>query len=171
MKIPRGQPQFAMEWRHWGTSRSQPAPSIPAGAVEHVTERDAEGRKVASEFHWRGRRVGRARWFASGAPYLVISLRGRSAHGYRLEYHEEPAGAVSYAEPFVRGRVHGLAKQFDVDGRLMMVSPFVRGTGMDFWCDEAGRLLEAHPIVNSRISGSDRWWNPDGKTVFEAHVF
>lgn len=73
---------------------------------------------------------------------------------------------MSYAEPFVAGKVHGLAKQFDVHGHLMMVSPFVRGSGVDFWCDEEGRLAEEHPLVDGTPSGCHRWWNQDGKSVY-----
>lgn len=91
--------------------------------------------------------------------------------GYLVEYHDIRIGrCVSYAEPLVGGKVHGLAKQFDSAGRLVMVSPFVRGTGTDFWCDDEGQLAEEHPIVRGRPSGCERWWNPDQRTVFiETH--
>jgi hypothetical protein len=144
----------------------QPAPSIPANAVELVTKFDSERRKTESQFWLNRRLVGRATWYPNGGPCLAVGLRGNAVHGYQVEYHHGDVSGVSYAEPFVGGRVHGLAKQFDVDGHLVLASPFVHGTGVDYWCDENGRLAEEHPIVDGRISGCERWWNPDGKTVF-----
>ena len=72
---------------------------------------------------------------------------------------------IVYAEPFVKGVLHGVAKQFGANGHLVLVSPFRQGTGTDFWCDERGRLAEEHPLVEGKPSGTERWWNPDQKTV------
>jgi hypothetical protein len=83
--------------------------------------------------------------------------------GHQLEYE---SGAIVYAEPFVDGALHGVAKQFSPHGRLLLVSPFKRGTGIDFWCDERGRLAEEHPLVEGKPSGTERWWNPDQKSVY-----
>jgi antitoxin component YwqK of YwqJK toxin-antitoxin module len=90
-------------------------------------------------------------------------MRDGAVVGYQLEYHE---GGIVYAEPFVNGLLHGLAKQFDSHGRLLLVSPFKQGTGTDFWCDERGRLSEEHPLEAGKLSGTERWWNPDQKTVY-----
>jgi hypothetical protein len=66
----------------------------------------------------------------------------------------------------VDGLQHGWAKQYDSSGRLLLVSPFKRGTGTDYWCDDQGRLAEEHPLVGGRISGCERWWATDQKTVY-----
>jgi antitoxin component YwqK of YwqJK toxin-antitoxin module len=83
--------------------------------------------------------------------------------GHQLEFDER---GVVYAEPFVDGQLHGLAKQFSSDGHLLLVSPFKHGTGTDFWCDERGRLAEEHPLVGGRPSGTERWWSDDQTTVY-----
>jgi hypothetical protein len=150
----------------WPQLTGQPAPDIPSNALELVTRFDDAGKKLESEFWLRGRRVGRAAWYESGHLAVAVGLRRGIAVGPHVEYHDAPGGPVSYAEPYVDGKVHGLAKQFDADGRLILVSPFVRGTGTDYWCDETGQLAEEHPVVRGKLSGRERWWNPDGKSVF-----
>lgn len=67
---------------------------------------------------------------------MAVGLRLGVRVGFAIEFHEEPAGAASHAEPFVAGQLHGLARQYDPSGRLLMVSLFRRGTGTDFWCDQ-----------------------------------
>lgn len=140
----------------------RPKPLIPAGASERVTRVDDLGRKTESEFWFRGELAGRACWNPDGSPWFAVGLRGGVAVGHQVEYED---GAVVFTEPFVKGVLHGLAKQFDVNGRLLLVSPFAHGTGIDFWCDERGRLAEEHPLVRGKPSGTERWWNTDQKTV------
>ena len=170
MKVPRSEPRLTSDWIRWPQLTGQPAPSIPTEALELVTKFDDKGRKSESQFWLKGKLVGRASWYPNGGPCLAVGLRRNVAHGYQIEYHEGTPSGVSYAEPFVGGRVHGLAKQFDVDGHLVLASPFVHGTGIDYWCDQNGRLAEEHPVIDGRISGCERWWNGDGKSVFsETH--
>lgn len=143
----------------------RPKPRIPEGAAERVTQLDEHGRKTASEFWFRGKLAGRAFWNSDGTPCLAYGLRDGVVVGHQLEYED---GAIIYVEPFVDGVHHGRAKQFRSDGRLLLVSPFSpfkRGTGTDFWCDKRGRLAEEHPLVRGRPSGTERWWNPDQKSI------
>ncbi len=141
----------------------RPKPRIPAGATERVTQLDQRGNKAASEFWFRGKLAGRAHWNPDGSPCLAYGLQDGVVVGHQLEYED---GAVVYVEPFVDGVLHGLAKQYRPHGRLLLVSPFKRGTGTDFWCDERGRLAEEHPLVRGRPSGTERWWNPDQKSIY-----
>jgi antitoxin component YwqK of YwqJK toxin-antitoxin module len=128
-----------------------------------VVQVDETGNKATSEFWFRGRLVGRAFWDSDGSLCMAVGLRDGVAVGLQIEYRD---GAVVYAEPFAKGVIHGLAKQYRRDGRLLLVSPFTQGTGTDFWCDERGRLAEEHPLVQGKPSGTERWWNPDQTTVF-----
>jgi hypothetical protein len=166
MPVPRPKPsrKSSPSKARWPGLPGQPRPRIPVRAQEKVLRTDDAGRKTASEFWLNGQCVGRAEWEASGAPWRAVGLRGGLLTGHRLEYHE---GAVSYAEPFVEGLTHGWAKQYGPRGRLLLASPFQRGTGIDYWCDRHGRLAEEHPIVSGRISGCDRWWDENQRTVYQ----
>jgi hypothetical protein len=147
----------------WPGRRGQPKPSIPAGATERVTKVHESGGKATSEFWFRGRLTGRAFWDSDGALCMAVGLKDGVPVGHQLEFQD---GALVYAEPFVKGLLHGTAKQFDTRGRLLLVSPFKQGTGTDFWCDERGRLSEEHPLVAGKPSGTERWWNEDQKTAY-----
>lgn len=147
----------------WPARPGQPKPRITARATERVTRLDALGRKTASEFWFRGQLVGRAFWNPDGTSCVALGVRNGVPVDHQLEFDER---GVVHAEPFVDGKVHGLAKQFGTDGRLLLVSPFKHGTGTDFWCDERGHLAEEHPLVDGRPSGAERWWNEDQKTVY-----
>lgn len=109
-------------------------------------------RSSNAEGSWQGEP---ACWNSDGSPWFAVGLREGVAVGHQIEYED---GAVVYTEPFVKGVLHGLAKRFDVNGRLLLVSPFKRGTGIDFWCDERGRLAEMRPLAGGKPSGTERWW-------------
>src|SRR5690606_32236977 len=123
----------------WPGQPHQPRPRIPLSAEERVVGLDEAGRKAKSEFWLRGALVGRASWNPDGSPHMAVGVRQGVEVGHRLEYHED--GTI-YAEPFVEGVLHGLAKQYHPDGTLLIVSPFRNGTGTDCWCDLNGTLAE-----------------------------
>ncbi|WP_075006557.1 toxin-antitoxin system YwqK family antitoxin [Stigmatella aurantiaca] len=129
-----------------------------------MLQTDDAGRKTASEFWLNGQCVGKAEWDADGTPQMAMGLRGGRITGHRIDYHRN--GVVSYAEPFLNGLLHGWAKQYSLRGRLLLASPFQRGTGIDYWCDNRGRLAEEHPLVGGKLSGCDRWWDENQQTVY-----
>ena len=135
-----------------------PKPGIPPHAREKIVARDQDGAKQRSEFWLRGELVGKASW-QQGRLAVAAGMRGGVLHGLQIEY--APFGAVrpSYAEPFVRGRQHGWALQYGDSGQVLMECPFRRGTGTDYWCDDAGNLAEEHPLVDGVLSGVERWWS------------
>lgn len=51
-----------------------------------------------------------------------------------------------------------------------MASPYVRGTGTDYFCNDEGELSEEHPFVDGCVSGYDRWW-VDRTSVYEETHF
>lgn len=150
------------EGARWPGHLHQPKPRIPATAEQRVTSRDEARRKTSSEFWFRGALVGRASWNPDGTPYVAVGLRQSVPVGHRMDYHDD---RTIYAEPHVDGVVHGLAKQYHPDGRLLIVSPFRNGTGIDYWCDLNGLLAEERPIHAGRPSGVERWWDEDQRTV------
>ncbi len=154
----------------WPASSGLRSPRIPAAAVERTTATDKAGAKLGSEFWHRGKRVGVASWGADGGLHTVEWLRGGVRVGYRIERSFDDTDRISYLEPLRNGRVHGWAKQFDKRGRVVMVCPFKDGTGVDYWCDERGRLSEEHPSVRRLPSGVERWWEPNQKRIWsETH--
>lgn len=154
----------------WPGRRGQPRPAIPIRAKERILGYDKRGAKERSEFWLNGQRVGFVSWDPSepsGTPGIAGCYRNGVRVGYHISYYQ---GAVSYAEPFRNGLVHGSAKQFDARGRLIFESPFKHGTGTDYWCYDDGRLAEEHPLIEGKPSGCERWWSEDQKSIYsETH--
>ena len=108
----------------WPGRKGQPRPAIPARAEEKILGYDQHGAKQRSEFWLNGRCVGFVTWDpweSNGTPGIAGGYRNGVRIGYQISYEQ---GAVSCAEPFKDGLVHGWAKQFDVGGRLIFESPF-----------------------------------------------
>jgi hypothetical protein len=148
----------------WPGRSGQPRPRIPARAEEKVIQLRESGLKAASEFWLNGRLVGHVSWDEEGTASIAQGIRDGVRVGYQIDYRY---GVLTYAEPFKNGFVHGWAKQFDSRGRLIFESPFRYGTGIDYWCDDRGRLCEERPMVAGKPSGWERWWSEDQKTVYE----
>ena len=151
----------------WPGRRGQPRPAIPARAEEKILSYDERCAKQRSEFWWKGQRVGFVwwdPWEPSGTPGIAVGYRNDVRVGYEISYDR---GAVSCAEPFKDGLVHGWAKQFGSRSRLIFESPFKNGTGTDYWCYDDGRLAEEHPLVEGKPSGCERWWSEDQKSIYE----
>ena len=149
--------------RRWPGRAAQPQPRIPASAEERVSAVDKAGAKSQSEFWLNGKLVGRAHWNPDGTPSIAVGMRNGALYGHQITYHDD---GTLYAEPLVDGLLHGLAKQYDPRGRLLLVSPFRHGTGTDFWCDERGRLAEEHPLLHGKPSGIERWWVEDQRSIY-----
>ncbi|HMK73706.1 MAG TPA: hypothetical protein VK454_10235, partial [Myxococcaceae bacterium] len=98
---------------------------------------------------------------------LAYGLRVGVQVGYLIEYDWD-GKTVSFAEPYVRGLQHGWTKQFDPRGRLLMSSPFVRGTGTDFYCHDDGELSEETQWVNGRPIFA-RIWEDRTSVCSESH--
>ncbi len=130
-------------------------PHIPAGArFEEVLRNEA---CVQGEFFYDGGRAQIA-WSRAGN---VLSERyfdrvGR-AHGMEVSRFE--SGAVEWQVPWVRGQMHGLARQFGPGGEELSRSRFVRGAGVDVWIDN-GAVSEVRELRNSVLHGVERWGHP-----------
>jgi hypothetical protein len=122
--------------KRWPGHRGLPRPSIPSRAREKVTWLYSDGHKRMSEFWLGGHRVGVVNWSydANGktpVPGIAWGVRKGRPDGYRVSYEWRPnvGWYVRCAEPYVDGLLHGWAKQYTPRGKLLMASPFIRGTG------------------------------------------
>ncbi|WP_224247410.1 toxin-antitoxin system YwqK family antitoxin [Hyalangium gracile] len=82
--------------------------------------------------------------------------KGR-AHGLEVSRHDD--GTVAWQVPWVRGRMHGLARQFDESGRELLRTRFVRGTGVDLWVS-CGGITELREHRDNLLHGVERWGHP-----------
>lgn len=100
----------------------------------------------------------------------AYGIRRGVPHGPMIGYDSRGRGLPSSVTPFVNGLVHGWTREYFRDRRLLIEWPFVRGTGVDYWWLEDGRLCAEFPFVSGKPSGVERWW-VDAKTIFqETHL-
>jgi hypothetical protein len=79
------------------------------------------------------------------------------AHGMEVSRYED--GAVEWQVPWVRGQMHGIARQFDESGRELFRARFVRGSGIDLWV-QANEIVELRECKDSVPHGVERWGHP-----------
>jgi hypothetical protein len=141
---------------------------FPRDAREHVVVRHPSGAKRRGEFRRRGEIVAVAIWEPDGTPCQVWGLSGGKKHGPAVEWWAN--GRVAFVEHWKRGVLHGAARHYDDAGELLLVTRFVRGTGVDLWCDLVNRTLaEETRLVGGRLS-ERRWWNSDERTVYREEL-
>lgn len=136
---------------------------IPRGAKEIVVARYPSGAKQRTEHRHRGDLVVEVSWEENGNPYCAWRHRAGKRHGPQVEWWEN--GQVSFIEPWVDGVAHGVARHYDEEGKLLLETRYVRGTGVDLWCDLQSRTLSEETRIEGGNLRERRWWNPDERTV------
>ena len=105
--------------------------SIPKAAHEKVVERYPGGTKHKAEYLVRGSVVG-VRWFhESGEPSMEYGMKNGVQHGMMYCWYRP--GVLTAAEPYVNGKSHGIARQWDDAGRLLGMYAMQHGTGVDLF--------------------------------------
>jgi hypothetical protein len=64
----------------------------------------------------------------------------------------------------VDGLQHGWTRQWDEDGALLSATRFVRGTGVDVWCDRS-MVSEVRQMRDGDLDGLEQWWS-DARRVW-----
>ena len=80
------------------------------------------------------------------------------------------------AEPYSNGLLHGTAKQWSDDKRLIGGYTMQHGTGIDlWWCEDPDEripyLTEARYLKDGKWHGFEWWLNKDQKSVHEERHF
>src|SRR2546426_12329052 len=132
---------------------------IPLGAVEElVSEYKEEGAFIyyrITECTLDGQVVGRRAYTQDGK--LVLETPLKSCQKYGREYTWDEDGGLLLVEPYVEGKIHGLAKQYSRSGKIIGTYTLVHGTGFDVWrqeCDEGRAFIsEIHSLRDSLPHG------------------
>src|SRR5215472_9150219 len=78
-------------------------------------------------------------------------------HGLELSRHKD--GSTQWQVAWVRGWMHGLARQFDEAGRELYRTRFIHGSGVDLWLN--GReVTELREMERNVPHGVERWGHP-----------
>jgi hypothetical protein len=122
---------------------------IPERVSPRIIGRHPNGVPSSEEYFFQGLLVGRRHWDPNGHPTLETPLQDGCKQG--VEYSWYAAGALTLAEPYTAGLVHG--------------------TGIDLWrtslAEGAIVLSEAFSMAHGRRHGFEWWLNDDQATVYE----
>lgn len=143
--------------------------SIPSAAQPRAVGRHEAGTPRIVEYVLNGKVVGCRYLSEGGEVELDVGLRDGRRHGttWRLDY----PGVVTSATPYRHGVQHGLARQWNDQGRLIGWYRMHRGTGVDLWWEESwprpGRcyLTEAHCEEDGRPHGYEWWIEEDQRSI------
>jgi hypothetical protein len=100
---------------------------------------------------------------------LIIEtpLKNGQKHGREFIWNDH--GALESVEPYVEGKMHGLAKQYGQDGKVIGTYRFVRGTGYDIWRhqmeDGTIGISEIHSLQEGLPHGYEWWLKLDQHSV------
>lgn len=140
--------------------------SIPKSARERLLTTHPEGQKCQVEYVLGGKVVGVRYFLREGTPEIEYGLQGGRLHGMRYDFM---GGHLLSAEPYVNGLVHGVARQWSQEGRLLGAYRMNQGTGIDLWRSQRGDgspyLAEVHYIKRGRPHGFEWWINENQSTV------
>lgn len=154
--------------RAFVTPKSQTSiPELPKDAVERVKERWPDGRPRGAEY-WVGEELVFTRyWDDEGQLIQHDSWRGGKRHGPNLSWYDN--GVLAAETFYVDGLEHGIARQYDWDGKLIGTYEMDHGTGADLWYWEAGQLAEERYYCAGLRHGIERWWGSDARIWDEQH--
>jgi len=136
---------------------------IPPNVVEQVTR---EFRRDGGAIYYRvadcilnGEVVGQRLYGEEGQLVIETPMRNGVKHGREFDWDDD--GTLSLIEPYVNGKIHGTAKQYGRDGSVIGTYSLRHGTGFDIWRveDEDGAITisEIHTLKDGLRHGYE-WW-------------
>ena len=106
-----------------------------------------------------GEVVGQRAYGERGQLLTETPLRKGSKHG--REYQWDDDGRLLLMEPYVNGKIHGTAKQYGRHGSVIGTYRLRHGTGYDVWRveneDDAINISEIHTLRDGLPHGYE-WW-------------
>src|SRR6266550_5975249 len=104
---------------------------LKSDIAENAVERRVECCDGLTEYVVAGRIVGRRVYNEKGRIVRETSLKDGKKHGNEIEWDDD--GTLLSVEPYFKGQIHGLAKQYGRSGKVIGTYRFVHGTGYDIW--------------------------------------
>ena len=109
-----------------------------------------------------------------GVENLRIETPIRNGQKHGREYTWSESGGLESVEPFVNGKLHGLAKQYGRRGNVIGTYRFMHGTGYDIWRwereDGSIYISEASHIQDGSLDGYEWWLKEDQRSIWhECH--
>ena len=154
-------------------SMKRPKSDIPSAAKERlVREYSQEGSLVYLEIRecvFDGQVVGQRVYDKNGNLRTETPLKNGQKHGREYVWNED--GTLESAEPYFEGKLHGLARQYGRNRKVIGTYRCVHGTGFDIWrgerTDGSIFISEIHSLQDGLPHGYEWWLNPDQRSVWQ----
>jgi len=136
---------------------------IPPNVIEQTTR---EFRRVGGAIYHRltnctlnGEVVGQRGYSEEGQLVSETPLRNGNKHGREFQWNDD--GSLLLIEPYVNGKIHGTAKQYGRRGLVIGTYTLRHGTGYDIWRQESEdgsiTISEIHTLRDGLPHGYE-WW-------------
>ena len=149
---------------------------IPPGTEERPIHQYKEKGSLiflqVNECVLNGQVVGLRAYDSMGNLIIETPLKHGKKHGREYTWNE--AGILESIEPYVDGKLHGRARQYGRDGKLIGTYRCIHGTGFDIWRSEREdgsiAISEIHSLRDGLPHGYEWWLGEDQHSVWhECH--
>jgi antitoxin component YwqK of YwqJK toxin-antitoxin module len=136
---------------------------IPQGAIEknvreHKEKEGLHDYRLVDCF-FKGKLVGQRIYNHTGFMLVETPMKDGLKHGREITWDED--GTLLSIEPHVKGKIHGTAKQYGRNGKVIGKYTIVHGTGFDIWRQEEADntifVSEIHSLQDGVPNGYE-WW-------------
>jgi len=149
----------------------RPKSDIPSGTTERLIREYEQVGPFSSrlmEYVLNDQVVGQ-RWYdQDGDLILETPIKDSKKHG--REYRWDFDGTLMSVEPYVNGKINGLAKQYGRKGRVIGTYRMNHGTGLDVWrqewSDGSISIAEIHSMKNGSPHGYELWFSGKHPTLW-----
>jgi len=150
----------------------RPKSDIPPNALEReVREYREQGQVIhfqVKECILNRQVVGLRSYAEDGRILKETPLKNGRKHG--REYIWDETGALESVEPYRDGMLHGLAKQYNRNGKVIGTYRFVHGTGYDVWRyereDGSVGISEIFSVRDGALHGYEWWPRDDQRSLW-----
>jgi len=146
----------------------RPKSDIPLEAKERIAKKaksHSQGYR-AMECVLRNQIVGQRVYAPNGQLVVETPIQAGKRNG--CEYIWDEDGLLLSVEPYVSGKIHGLAKQYGRSGKVIGMYRMKHGTGLDVWRYESENgsvaIAEIHAMKDGSPHGIE-WWFRTGLPV------
>jgi antitoxin component YwqK of YwqJK toxin-antitoxin module len=151
----------------------KPKSDIPEGVTEVVIR---EYREEGSLLYFKttecildGQVVGQRAYDSDGRLIIETPMKNGKKHGHEYIW-DLFSGNLESVEPYVDGKMHGLAKQYGGNGKVIGNYRFVHGTGYDIWRyereDGSIGISEIFTVKDGALDGYEWWPKADQRSVW-----
>jgi antitoxin component YwqK of YwqJK toxin-antitoxin module len=121
---------------------------------------------------FKGNLVGRRVYNHEGIMVLETPMKDGLKHGREITWDDN--GKLLSIEPYAKGKIHGTAKQYGQNGRVIGIYKIKHGTGFDIWRqedeDNGVFVSEIHALKDGFPNGYEWWFaSPEQDLILERH--